>query len=135
MTAAVERVLVVGAGIGGLAVGAALGRRGIGVDVVDIEVDHAVLGVGLSQPANALRALRGLGVFEEVADEGFAFHRRFFRNSQGSLRAEVPSLLGGGDVPPNIALSRAALHRILTGAAERAGAKIVMGCLVTSSSQ
>jgi 2-polyprenyl-6-methoxyphenol hydroxylase-like FAD-dependent oxidoreductase len=131
MTAAVERVLVVGAGIGGLAAGAALGRRGVGVDVVDIKVENAVLGVGLSQPANALRALRSLGVFEEVAAEGFAFHRRFFRDSQGGLRAEVPSLLGGGgDVPPNIALARPALHRILNGAADRAGAKIVMGCSI-----
>jgi len=130
MTSAVKRVLVVGAGIGGLGAAAALGRRGVGVDVVDIKEENAVLGVGLSQPANALRALRSLGVFEEVAAEGFPFHRRVFRDSGGGLRAEVPSLLGGGDVPPNIALSRSALHRILNGAADRAGAKIVMGCSI-----
>ena len=131
MTAAVERVLVVGAGIGGLAAAAALGRRGVQVDVVDIKPENAVLGVGLSQPGNALRALRGLGVYDEVAAVGFAWDTRYFRDSQGALRAEVPSLLGDDDVPANIALSRSALHRILTGAADRTGAKIVMNCTVT----
>jgi 2-polyprenyl-6-methoxyphenol hydroxylase-like FAD-dependent oxidoreductase len=131
MTAAVERVLVVGAGIGGLAAAAALGRRGVQVEVVDIKAENAVLGVGLSQPGNALRALRSLGVYDEVTAVGFVWDKRVFRDSQGGLRAEVPSLLGDDDVPANIALSRSALHRILTGAADRAGAKIVMNCTVT----
>lgn len=43
----------------------------------------------------------------------------------------MPSLLGDDDVPANIALARSALHRILIGAADRAGAKIVMNCTVT----
>jgi len=126
MSVTVQRVLVVGAGIGGLAAAAALGQRGVQVDVIDIKAENAVLGVGLSQPGNALRALRTLGVYDEVAAEGFAWDRRVFRDRRGELRAVVPSLLGGDGVPANIALSRSALHRILTGAAERAGAKIVM---------
>jgi len=130
MNAAVERALVVGAGIGGLTAAAALGQRGIQVDVVDIKAENAVLGVGLSQPGNALRALRSLGVYEEVAAVGFVWDRRVFRNNHGKLRAVVPSLLGGAGVPANIALARPALHRILTRAADRAGAKIVMDCTI-----
>ncbi|MFE5700507.1 FAD-dependent monooxygenase [Rhodococcus koreensis] len=133
MTTAVKRVLIVGAGIGGLGASAALGQRGIQVDVIDIKAENAVLGVGLNQPANALRALRALGVFDEIAADGFAFDRRLHRDSQGNLRVEVPSLLGG-DVPANIALRRSSLHRILTGAADRAGAKIIMNCSIADLS-
>ncbi|WP_113699321.1 FAD-dependent monooxygenase [Nonomuraea lactucae] len=122
----VTRVLVVGAGIGGLGAAAALARRGVGVDVAELRPHSGVLGVGINQPANSLRALRALGVLEDILDVGFQYDRTTFYDWQGRLIVDCPSALGG-DVPANNALSRSDLHRILTGAAEQAGAKITYG--------
>jgi 2-polyprenyl-6-methoxyphenol hydroxylase-like FAD-dependent oxidoreductase len=119
----VKRVLVIGAGIGGLGAATALAQRGVDVDVVELRENSDVLGVGINQPANSLRALRTLGVLEEVAAVGFSYDRNTFYDWQGRLVVDCPSALGG-DVPANTALSRRDLHRILGGAAQRAGAKV-----------
>jgi choline dehydrogenase-like flavoprotein len=67
---ALVRVIVVGAGIGGL--GAAIGLRRTGHDVVVLERAPRIdpLGAGITLFANAMRALDRLGVREAVAVRG-----------------------------------------------------------------
>lgn len=67
--------VIVGGGIGGLAAAIALER--IGADVTVLEQAPAVLGVGagLSLWSNAMKALRMLGVEEQVARLGSAIER------------------------------------------------------------
>jgi 2-polyprenyl-6-methoxyphenol hydroxylase-like FAD-dependent oxidoreductase len=120
----VQKVLIVGAGIGGLGAGAALAQRGIEVDIVEIKPEPNVYGVGINQPGNALRALKALGVLDEVCDVGFQFHAWRFHDHRGNLVVNVPSNLGGDGIPSNNGLSRRDLHSILIGAAERAGVHI-----------
>jgi salicylate hydroxylase len=62
--------LVLGGGIGGLAVALALARRGRDVHVVEKASEFAELGAGLQLAPNASRALDDLGVLDAVA--GFA---------------------------------------------------------------
>jgi 2-polyprenyl-6-methoxyphenol hydroxylase-like FAD-dependent oxidoreductase len=64
------KVLVQGAGIGGLGAAIALRRRGIHVDLVEIKPEFSAYGVGINQPANSLRALRSLGVLDEILTVG-----------------------------------------------------------------
>jgi 2-polyprenyl-6-methoxyphenol hydroxylase-like FAD-dependent oxidoreductase len=123
---AIERALVVGAGIGGLAAFTALAQQGIEADVVEIDPEVNVYGVGIVQPANSLRLLRRLGVLEEVLDTGYAFDHWLFFDHAGRLIVDVPSRLGG-DVPACCGLLRPELHRILIGAATREGASIRYG--------
>lgn len=125
-----RRVLVVGAGIGGLAAGTALAQRGAEVEIVEINPTHQVLGVGINQPANSLRALRAVGVLDECLQAGFQFDRARFCDASGKLIVEVPSELGG-DVPANNALTRPALQRILLGAVSRAGANLRRGVTIS----
>src|SRR3981081_2467214 len=122
--ASVQKVLIVGAGIGGLGAGAALAQRGFEVDLVEIKPEPNVYGVGINQPGNALRALKALGVLDEVCDVGFQFHAWRFHDHRGNLVVNVPSNLGGDGIPSNNGLSRRDLHSILIGAAERAGVHI-----------
>jgi 2-polyprenyl-6-methoxyphenol hydroxylase-like FAD-dependent oxidoreductase len=128
----VQRVLVVGAGVGGVALGAALGSRGVEVDIVEVKPDSSVYGVGINQPANSLRALRSLGVLEGCLDAGYQFDRTRFNDRHGNLIVDVPSFLGGDDVPANNALSRIDLQRLLLGAADKAGAKISYATTLTN---
>ena len=55
----VKKVLIVGAGIGGLGAGAALADRGVDVEIVEIKPEPNVYGVGINQPANSLRNASG----------------------------------------------------------------------------
>jgi len=120
----VNNALVIGAGVGGLGAAAALSQRGVEVDVVEVKPDAHVLGVGINQPGNSLRALDDLGVLEECLAVGFPFDGNDFRDWDDNEIVFVPSILGDDRVPANAALTRPALHNILLGAAERAGASI-----------
>lgn len=79
------RVLIVGAGIAGLATACALSRLGIPVDVVERRSELPQGGLGLNLPGNAVRALRQLGIGEELDRLGIPVRRREYRNAQGRL--------------------------------------------------
>jgi 2-polyprenyl-6-methoxyphenol hydroxylase-like FAD-dependent oxidoreductase len=127
----IRKVLIVGAGIGGLGAGAALAQRGVDVEIVEIKPEPNVYGVGINQPANSLRALDALGVLDEVRSVGFEFDETRFHDHCGNLVVRVASGLGDDRVPPNTGLSRRDLHAILIGAAERSGARITYGTTAT----
>src|SRR3954470_4457092 len=115
----VKKVLIAGAGVGGLGAGAALADRGLEVEIVEVKPEPNVHGVGINQPANSLRALKALGVLEEVCDVGYEFDRWKFHDAHGNLVVDVPSPPGANGTPPKEGLTRRNLHDILIGAAER----------------
>jgi 2-polyprenyl-6-methoxyphenol hydroxylase-like FAD-dependent oxidoreductase len=123
----VSRVLIIGGGIGGLTAAAALAQRGVAVDVVEIKPDFGIRGVGLGQPANALRALRAIGVLDECLAAGFQFDRLRVCDYAGNLIVEHRFQLGGPGLPAMNTLPRIDLHRVLIAAATRAGATIRLG--------
>ena len=127
----IRRVLVVGGGVGGLTAAAILARRGVEVVLIERRPAFAIPGVGLGQPANALRVYNSLGVLEEILETGFIYDRMHIFDPQRVLIAEHKFLLGDDKVPAFCALSRLQLHKILLGAAERAGAEIRLGVTVS----
>lgn len=66
----VQRILVVGGGIGGLSAAIGLQRAGFAVDIVEKNPAWDVYGVGIIQPGNALRALDELGLAQEAVAQG-----------------------------------------------------------------
>jgi salicylate hydroxylase len=62
MAANVDRIIIIGAGIGGLAAGLALQRRGFKVAIYERAAEVRELGAGVIISPNARRALRDLGV-------------------------------------------------------------------------
>ncbi len=122
---AIRKVLIVGGGIGGLTLAAALGQRGIKADVVEIKPKTTVYGVGILQPGNALRALRTIGVMEACLAAGFQMDEYRMCDAQGGRIASMNLLrVADPDLPAINALPRRALHEILTAAALAAGAEI-----------
>jgi 2-polyprenyl-6-methoxyphenol hydroxylase-like FAD-dependent oxidoreductase len=127
------RVLVVGGGIGGLSSAIALRQRGIDVDVVEINPRWDVYGVGIIQPANAIRALDSLGLAERAVEEGYAMKGSRFHDSQGNLIAEIPVLdLLGPRYPPMNGITRPRLHAIFQDEVRRSGADVRLGVTVVS---
>lgn len=123
------KILVVGAGIGGLGAAISLRQRGLAVDVVEIKPELSVYGVGINQPANSLRALRSMGVLDQIVAAGCQYDHTDFFAADGELIVHVPSAMGG-DVPANTALSRLNLHKILIAGAEAHDVKISYGTTI-----
>ena len=69
-TSRVPQVLIVGAGIAGLAAAGAIRGLGWDVDVVEQRADFDGAGTGLFFPANGVRALAALGVLDGLACRG-----------------------------------------------------------------
>ena len=127
----VERVLVVGGGIGGLSTTVALRRAGFEVDVVEKNPAWDVYGVGIIQPGNALRALNDLGLAERCVDEGQAClgDKTWVLNGPVVANHDWPALVPG--LPPGNGITRPRLHRILQDAVLDTGADVRTGVTFT----
>ena len=121
------RVIVVGAGIGGLS--AAIGLRRAGHEVVVLERAPRIeaVGAGITLFANAMDALARLGVRDAVADRGAPPKRSAILTSRGRVLAELPSDLLAGAV----AVHRADLQSVLAHAA----GEVLLGVEVASAEQ
>jgi 6-hydroxynicotinate 3-monooxygenase len=60
------RIAIIGAGIGGLAVAAALHQRGFAAEIYEQADKFARVGAGLQQSPNAVKVHRGLGIEDRV---------------------------------------------------------------------
>jgi 2-polyprenyl-6-methoxyphenol hydroxylase-like FAD-dependent oxidoreductase len=126
------RVLIVGAGVGGLALAGRLTAAGADVDVVEKSRAFGV-GTGIYLPGNAVRALRELGIADEVMAAGKINHRRRYLSSDGKTLFEVDVEDFWRDVAPPIGVHRSELHKALVSRAD--GASIHMGTTVTAFTQ
>lgn len=131
----VRRVLVVGGGVGGLTAATAMAQRGMDVLVIERRPAFDVPGVGLGQPANALRVYRELGVLDDVLANGFSYDSMHIFDANRDLIVEHKFLLGDEQTPAVCALSRSSLHDILHAAALRAGVEIRLGTSIASMTE
>jgi 2-polyprenyl-6-methoxyphenol hydroxylase-like FAD-dependent oxidoreductase len=127
----IRRVLVVGGGVGGLTAATSFAQRGVEVVLIERRAAFDVPGVGLGQPANALRVYDALGVLQEILAAGFSYDRMHIFDPDRQLIAEHKFLLGDERVPAVCALSRLRLHEVLLAAAQRAGVEVRLGSTVS----
>lgn len=135
---AVRSVLVVGAGAAGCATATFLAEAGLSVDLVDVKPDVSALGSGITLQGNALRVLRRLGVWDEVAGRGYAFDTLGLRapDPAATLLVELTEIrTGGADLPATLGMYRPDLAAILVDRATRAGAKVRFATTCTALAQ
>lgn len=126
--ALVQKVLVIGGGIGGLTAGVALRRVGIAVDLIEINPAFSVYGVGIIQPNNTLRALDKIGLARRCVELGAPFPGWRLHDAHGNfIMAAENATSAAPDYPPNNGITRPDLHRVLTDAAQAAGVRISLG--------
>ena len=107
------RILVVGAGIAGLAVARSLRVAGFRPDVVDELPASTVPKAGIYLPGNATRALRRLGLDAPLRPLGDLIFRQVFQDARGRELFEVDVAALWAGVGESRALSRAELQRVL----------------------
>ncbi|MEU7767946.1 FAD-dependent monooxygenase [Nocardia sp. NPDC049190] len=110
------KVVVLGAGIGGLTTAAALRNAGFAVELYEAGADLRAPALGVSVQANGINALRtlGLGIEDELLERGARVQSFRLCNPDGSPIRVVPvhrldARLGA----PAVALHRADLHDVL----------------------
>lgn len=79
------RAVIIGAGIAGLAVAKGLRLLGWETEIYEQASELKPLGAGLSLSANALRALRTLGLYEAVVTEAQPIHRLDLLDDKGQV--------------------------------------------------
>ena len=131
-----SKVLIVGGGIGGLALSIGLRKAGIDVEVVEIKQQWTVYHVGIIAQSNLIRATVALGIADDCVAAGFPYQGVRFCDASGKVMSESPGAkLAGPNYPAYLGLTRPALHNVLFSASKRAGVQFRLGVTVAELSQ
>lgn len=109
------RVLIMGAGIAGLAARRALLQRGFAVKVVERNRSARIGGAGLFLPGNGVRALGDLGLYDALLERSHAVNAQRFYDERGRLLSAVDTTRYWHDVAPCRTIRRTDLWDLLAG--------------------
>jgi 2-polyprenyl-6-methoxyphenol hydroxylase-like FAD-dependent oxidoreductase len=128
-----RRVLVVGGGIAGGVLSLALAQKGVEVILVDLRSELGGVGHGITLQGNALKAFHAVGIYDQLAERGFAFDKLRMRTADGHVIAEIPAPpMGGQDLPPTMGAVRGDIADILAVEVVKAGVDVRLGTTVTA---
>jgi 2-polyprenyl-6-methoxyphenol hydroxylase-like FAD-dependent oxidoreductase len=108
-----SRILIVGAGLAGLATARAFARAGFSAEVIERQPGWREAGTGIYLPANAFRALRTLGLEQAVLESAAVISRQLVSDDRGRLLVDVDLAELWDGIGPCLALQRADLHAVL----------------------
>jgi 2-polyprenyl-6-methoxyphenol hydroxylase-like FAD-dependent oxidoreductase len=114
------QVLVIGAGIGGLATALALHRAGVAVSVHEAAGEVRPLGVGINLQAQAVRVLDRLGLLPALAERAIATAALAFYSRRGQAIWRDPRGLAAGYSHPQFSIHRGELQMLLYQAVRQA---------------
>jgi 2-polyprenyl-6-methoxyphenol hydroxylase-like FAD-dependent oxidoreductase len=120
------KVLIIGAGIGGLTLARALARRGIPCEIFEREKELEPVGAGILVQTGAMLALRSLGLDTVVAEAGQEVRVGFVTTERGARLQSTPmDFLREELGVPTVAIHRGRLQELLLRGAE--GVPLSMG--------
>lgn len=127
MSTAINNALIVGGGFSGMSAAIELRKRGIEVDIVELDPDWAPLGAGITMAPPTMRALETIGVADEVAKYGYCAPDLDFRTHEGHPIAMIPTPAPVNSSQTGAGILRPDLAQILAKATTKSGAKVRLG--------
>jgi 2-polyprenyl-6-methoxyphenol hydroxylase-like FAD-dependent oxidoreductase len=127
------KVLVVGGGIAGGVLSLGLAQKGVEVVLVDLRSELGGVGHGITLQGNALKAFQAVGIYDRLAEHGFAFSHLRMKSPDGHTIMEIPTPpMGGPDLPGTMGALRGDLADILADEVTKAGVDVRLGTTITS---
>lgn len=121
------KAIIIGAGTGGLCSAVALRQTGFAVEVYEQSPEPRTAGAGLVLWANAVRALRELGLAESLATAQPEIQGTIRRRDGVTLSAVDPREIHRRYGAPTVAVHRVEFMHALLAASEAAGAQVHYG--------
>ena len=116
-------VMIVGGGIGGLALALSLHQAGISCRVFEAVPEVMPLGVGINLLPHAMRELSELGLLETLAAQCIETRELAFYSRHGQFIFKEPRGRYAGYDWPQLSIHRADLHKTLLDTARAAGGR------------
>jgi 2-polyprenyl-6-methoxyphenol hydroxylase-like FAD-dependent oxidoreductase len=127
----IQRVLIVGGGIGGMSAAIALSRLNIYVELIDLDPNWKVYGAGITITGPTLRAFKALGVLDDIQAHAYTGEGIQICDSEGVHLRRLPTAMPKEDgVPGSGGIMRPALHRILANRVKSSHALVKLGLSV-----
>ena len=128
--ATVGKVLIVGGSIAGMSCAIQMRKAGIAVDLVEIDPTWRVYGAGITITGPTLRALRTVGILDEVLAQGATWSGAKVHDKSGKLLENVTFPRLTEDLPASGGVMRPVLHKILSAKILAAGVNVRLGISV-----
>ncbi|WP_281557983.1 FAD-dependent oxidoreductase [Thalassomonas sp. RHCl1] len=112
------KILIVGAGIAGLSMARLLQKQGLDFTIIEKKPAASTVGAGIALPFNALRALKEIGVYDEVMAHAHQVREIHYTTAQGKLLAQADLTAPPFAQDKFIALKRKQLQDVLLSGLE-----------------
>ncbi len=124
----ISKTLVIGGGVGGMSASLALARRGVAVELIDIDPHWRSYGAGISVTGLSLRAFDHLGILDDVRSQGFVGAGIRLRTTDSTVLMETPAPQADpAPIDCSGGIMRSALHSIMQEHVVRAGVTVTLG--------
>lgn len=132
----VNKVIIIGGGIGGLALGHVLARQGVATRIIEIGDRSVRLGTGITLLGNALRALDSMGLVDSCLEGGHGWDSVTMRDPTGkTINQQMSPRVWDPERPGALGIMRPKLGQILEDHALKSGATIDFNTHVTNIEQ
>jgi 2-polyprenyl-6-methoxyphenol hydroxylase-like FAD-dependent oxidoreductase len=130
--AEMNKVLIVGGGIAGMASAIRFAEAGVSVDLIDLDPEWRVYGAGITITGPTLRAYKRLGLLEAIKAQGAITNgSRIFRFDGVHLRdLDEPALEEG--LPATGGIMRPILHKIMQARVKELNVSVRLGLTVSA---
>lgn len=109
----IETALVVGGGIGGMAAAISLTKRGVKVELIDLDPEWRVYGAGITITGVTLRAYRHLDMWEDIAEHGAITNGSSIFHFTGKHLRDLDEPAVDGEEPATGGIMRPVLHHLM----------------------
>lgn len=127
----IRNALIVGGGVAGMCCAIQMRKAGIAVDLIDIDPQWRIYGAGITVAGPTLRALKTVGVLEEVIAQGATWNDLKVHDQSGRPLALMQIEPLAADLPATAGIMRPVLHKILSGRTVDLGTRVRLGVTVT----